>query len=199
MFPRPLNQCSNLKRHQYWQNQSIFASRLPIDFFYFADFGWPFFGKITGQKCYLESAFVASALKEKALSFSHSLIIRKIYLHLHKVGCASTKKVNFLCPRLALPLHKVGCASTKKINFLCLRLALPLHKVGCASTKKVNFLCLRLALPLDKRDFALAISGLTDCVRLVLFLHKIGYASTKKVNFLCVQLALSLMCKKLTA
>ena len=151
MFSRPLNQCSNLKRPLFWQNQSIFGERLPIDFFYFADFRWPFFGKITGQKCYLKSAFVDSALKEKALSFSHWLIIRKIYLHL--------------------------------------------HKVGCASTKKVNFLCLRLALPLDKRDFALAISGLPDCVRLVLFLHKIGRASTEQVNFLCLRLALSLMCK----
>ncbi len=151
MFPRALSQCSNLKRHQFWQNQPIFVSRLPIDFFYFEDFGWPFFGKLTGQKCYLESAFVDSALKEKALSFSHWLIIRKIYLHL--------------------------------------------HKIGCASTKKINFLCLRLALPLDKRDFALAISGLPDCVRLVLFLHKIGCASIKKINFLCLRLALSLMCK----
>jgi len=44
---------------------------LPIDFFYFEDFGCPFFGKITGQKCYLKSAFVDSALKEKALSFFH--------------------------------------------------------------------------------------------------------------------------------
>ena len=173
MFPSALSQCSNLKRHQFWQNQPIFASRLLIDFFYFADFGCPFFGKLTGQKCYLESAFSDSALKEKTLSFFHSLIIRKIYLHLHKVGYASTKKVIFLCLRLALPLHKVGCALTKKINFLCLRFALPLHK----------------------RDFALAISGLPDCVRIVLFLHKVGYASTKKVNFLCVQLALSLMCK----
>ena len=166
-----------LERHQFWQNQSIFACRLPIDFFYFEDFRWPFFGKITGQKCYLESAFVDSALKEKALSFSHWLIIRKIYLHLHKIGCASTEQVNFLCLWLALPLHKIGCASTKKINFLCLRLALSLHKVGCALTKKINFLCLRLALPL----------------------HKIGCASTEQVNFLCFQLALSLMCKKLTA
>ncbi|PMC10467.1 hypothetical protein CJ232_05640 [Hoylesella timonensis] len=38
-------------------------------------------------------------------------------------------------------MHKIGCASTKKVSFLCLRLALPLQKIGCASTKKVNFLC----------------------------------------------------------
>ena len=173
MFPSALSQYSNLKRPLFWQNQSIFGECLPIDFFYFADFGWSFFGKIIGRKCYLKGAFVDSALKEKALSFSHWLVIRKIYLHLHKVGCASTKKINFLCLRLALPLHKIGCASTKKVNFLCLWLALPLHK----------------------RDFALAISGLPDCVRLVLFLHKIGCASTKKINFLCLRLALSLMCK----
>ena len=148
MFPSALSHWSNLKRLLFWQNQSIFGERLPIDFFYFEDFGWSFFGKITGQKCYLESAFVDSALKEKALSFSHWLIIRKIYLHLHKVGCASTKKVNFLCPRLALPLHKMGCASTEQVNFLCLQLALSLHKIGCASTEQVNFLCHRLALSL---------------------------------------------------
>ena len=148
MFSRPLNQCSNLKRHQFWQNQPIFVSRLPIDFFYFADFRWSFFGKITGQKCYLESAFVASALKEKALSFFHSLIIRKIYLHLHKVGCALTKKINFLCLRFALPLHKRDFALAISGLPDCVRIVLFLHKIGYASTKKINFLCLWLALSL---------------------------------------------------
>ena len=107
-----------------------------------------FFGKITGQKCYLESAFVDSALKEKALSFSHWLIIRKIYLHLHKIGYASTEQVNFLCLRLALSLHKRDFALAISGLPDCVRLVLFLHKVGCASTKKVNFLCLRLALSL---------------------------------------------------
>ncbi|MCL6748118.1 hypothetical protein DEM91_05615 [Prevotella sp. TCVGH] len=121
---------------------------MPIGFFYFEDFGWPFFGKLTGQKCYLESAFVDSALKEKTLSFFHSLIIRKIYLHLHKVGYASTEKVNFLCLRLAPPLHKRDFALAISGLPDCVRLVLFLHKVGCALTKKINFLCLRLALPL---------------------------------------------------
>ena len=148
MFPSALSQYSNLKRPLFWQNQSIFGERLPINFFYFEDFGWPFFGKITGQKCYLKGAFVDSALKEKALSFSHWLVIRKIYLLLYKRDFALAISGLPDCVRLVLFLHKIGCASTKKINFLCLRLALPLHKVGCASTKKVNFLCLRLALSL---------------------------------------------------
>ncbi|WP_232504163.1 hypothetical protein, partial [Hoylesella timonensis] len=65
MFPSALSQYSNLKRSLFWQNQPIFACRLPINFFYFEDFGCPFFGKLTGQKCYLKSAFVDSALKEK--------------------------------------------------------------------------------------------------------------------------------------
>ncbi len=148
MFPSALSQYSNLKRPLFWQNQSIFGERLPIDFFYFADFGWSFFGKITGQKCYLKGAFVVSALKEKALSFSHWLVIRKIYLHLHKVGCASTKKVNFLCLRLALPLYKRDFALAISGLPDCVRLVLFLHKLGCASSKKINFLCLRLALSL---------------------------------------------------
>ena len=50
MFPRALNQCSHLKRRLFCSNQRNFAGRLPIDFFYFEDFQWPFFGKITGQK-----------------------------------------------------------------------------------------------------------------------------------------------------
>ena len=50
MFPRPLSQCSNTKRPQFYQNQHNFVGRLPIDFFYFADFRWSFFGKMIGQK-----------------------------------------------------------------------------------------------------------------------------------------------------
>jgi len=50
MFPRPLNQRFNLKRHLFCSNQPIFVVRLPIDFFYFEDFRWSFFGKITRQK-----------------------------------------------------------------------------------------------------------------------------------------------------
>ena len=50
MFPRALNQCSNVKRRLFCSNQRIFVGRLPIDFFYFEDFEWSFFGKIRGQK-----------------------------------------------------------------------------------------------------------------------------------------------------
>ena len=50
MFPRPLIQYFNLKRRLFCENQSIFVYGLPIDFFYFEDFDWSFFGKIIGQK-----------------------------------------------------------------------------------------------------------------------------------------------------
>ena len=50
MFPRALIQYFNLKRRLICQNQHIFVYRLPIDFFYFADFQWSFFGKMIGQK-----------------------------------------------------------------------------------------------------------------------------------------------------
>ena len=50
MFPRALNQRSDLKRRLFCSNQRIFACRLPIDFFYFEDFRWSFFGKMIGQK-----------------------------------------------------------------------------------------------------------------------------------------------------
>ena len=62
MFPRALNQCSNVKRRLFCSNQCIFAGHLPIKIFYFEDFRWRFFGKITGQSCYFESAFVGSNL-----------------------------------------------------------------------------------------------------------------------------------------
>ena len=50
MFPRPLNQYSNLKRQLFFENQRNYVYCLPINFFYFEDFRWSFFGKITGQK-----------------------------------------------------------------------------------------------------------------------------------------------------
>ena len=50
MFPRALNQRSDLKRRLFCSNQRIFACRLPIIFFYFEDFRWSFFGKFIGQK-----------------------------------------------------------------------------------------------------------------------------------------------------
>ena len=53
MFPKALSQHFNLKRGLFCQNQRNFAGRLPIKIFYFEDFEWSFFGKITGQKNYL--------------------------------------------------------------------------------------------------------------------------------------------------
>ncbi len=50
MFPSPLIQCFNLKRQLFCENQRNYVYCLPIDFFYFEDFRWSFFGKITGQK-----------------------------------------------------------------------------------------------------------------------------------------------------
>ena len=58
MFTSVLSQGSNGKRRLFCENQPIFVGRLPIDFFYFADFQWSFFGKSSGQKTCLESAFV---------------------------------------------------------------------------------------------------------------------------------------------
>ena len=62
MFPSPKSQCFRLKRRLFCENQHHFACRLPIEIFYFEDFRWRFFGKITGQNCYFESAFVGSNL-----------------------------------------------------------------------------------------------------------------------------------------
>ena len=70
MFPRTLNQCFNLKRHLFCSNQPIFAVRLPIDFFYFEDFRWPFFGKIIGQNSCFASAFVGSFETTEKLVFT---------------------------------------------------------------------------------------------------------------------------------
>ena len=39
-----------LEKTFFCENQPIFVGRLPIDFFYFEDFRWSIFGKITGQK-----------------------------------------------------------------------------------------------------------------------------------------------------
>ena len=50
MFPRALNQHFSRKRRLFCQNQRNFVEHLPIKIFYFEDFEWSFFGKITGQK-----------------------------------------------------------------------------------------------------------------------------------------------------
>ena len=50
MFTRALKQYSNETRRFFGENQRIFVYRLPIDFFYFANFRWSFFGKMIGQK-----------------------------------------------------------------------------------------------------------------------------------------------------
>ena len=65
MFPRPLNQYSNLKRQLFCENQRNYVYCLPIDFFYFEDFRWSFFGKIKGQKYYFESAFPTDLLSRE--------------------------------------------------------------------------------------------------------------------------------------
>ncbi len=65
MFPRPLSQCSNTTRPQFYQNQHNFVGRLPINFFYFEDFRWSFFGKFIGQKPRFESAFIGSSSLQK--------------------------------------------------------------------------------------------------------------------------------------
>ena len=62
MFPSPKSQCFRLKRRLFCENQHHFAGRLPIEIFYFEDFRWRFLGKITGQNCNFESAFVDSNL-----------------------------------------------------------------------------------------------------------------------------------------
>jgi len=56
-----------LKRRLFCENQPIFVVRLPIKFFYFEDFEWSIFGKITGQKHHFENAFVGLDL---TLSFT---------------------------------------------------------------------------------------------------------------------------------
>ena len=66
MFTRPLSQCSNTKRPQFYQNRHHFIARLPIDFFYFEDFGWSFFGKIIRQKPRFENASIGSSSLQKA-------------------------------------------------------------------------------------------------------------------------------------
>lgn len=47
--------------------------------------------------------------------------------------------------RFLLSLHKIGCALTKKVNFLCLRFALSLHKTSCTSAIQTQFNCFRFA------------------------------------------------------
>ena len=80
MFPRALNQYSNLKRRRFCENQCIFVVGLPIKFFYFEDFGWSFFGKISGQKQLLpllscsrkfHSVSIVVNTKEKKRGFHH--------------------------------------------------------------------------------------------------------------------------------
>ena len=70
--------------------------------------------------------------KNRSINYFFSLKIcneRKDILYLQAIGFVSTKKVNFLCVRLAQSLQKIGCASTKKTSFLCLRLAQSLQKM----------------------------------------------------------------------
>ena len=64
VFLSALSQCFSFKRRLFCENQPIFVCHLPIDFFYFEDFRWPFFGKITGQKrlIFFTSSFIEDSL-----------------------------------------------------------------------------------------------------------------------------------------
>ena len=69
MFTRALKQSSNEKRRFFGENQRIFVYRLPIDFFYFANFGWSFFGKMIGQKQQISSLKLNTVARALFLSF----------------------------------------------------------------------------------------------------------------------------------
>ena len=69
MFPRALIQYFNLKRRLFCQNQPIFVYRLPIDFFYFANFRWSFFGKMIGQKQQISLSKLSNVARALFLSF----------------------------------------------------------------------------------------------------------------------------------
>ena len=69
MFTRALKQCSNEKRRFFGENQRIFVYRLPIDFFYFANFRWSFFGKMIGQKQQIPLLKLSNVARALFLSF----------------------------------------------------------------------------------------------------------------------------------
>ena len=69
MFTRALKQCSNEKRRFFGENQFIFVYGLPIDFFYFANFRWSFFGKMIGQKQQISSLKLNTVARALFLSF----------------------------------------------------------------------------------------------------------------------------------
>ncbi len=69
MFTRALKQCSNEKRRFFGENQRIFVHRLPIDFFYFANFRWSFFGKMIGQKQQISLSKLNNVAQALFLSF----------------------------------------------------------------------------------------------------------------------------------
>ena len=69
MFTRALKQCSNEKRQFFGENQRIFVYRLPIDFFYFANFRWSFFGKMIGQKKQISLSKLNNVARAMFLSF----------------------------------------------------------------------------------------------------------------------------------
>ncbi len=77
MFTRQLNQCFSLKRRLFCENQPIFAVRLPIDFFYFEDFQWSFFGKTIGQKQRILGPRTKRILAEKAIGAKRKHVLSK--------------------------------------------------------------------------------------------------------------------------
>ena len=84
MFPRVVNQHSNLKRRLFCSNQRIFAGRLPIKFFYFEDVRWSIFGKIMRQKA--TDASTKSSLKGNSPSY----ISLKLRTHTSLLFCCKS-------------------------------------------------------------------------------------------------------------
>ena len=62
----------------FCSNQPIFACRLPIDFFYFEDFRWSFFGKMIGQK---RRMFLTRKIRIKAKKSYRQLNVARILHH----------------------------------------------------------------------------------------------------------------------
>ena len=129
MFPRPLRLCFSLKRRLICENRHTFVRRLPIKFFYFEDFRWPFFGKITGQKQRI--SFSKNDKNETLQRFLWSvmLVTRRKAKEAHEVsyamrfspkGCCWNKTKNwcFIISHLFI-IERTPCAMCLKIRELC--------------------------------------------------------------------------------
>ncbi len=92
MFSRPLSPCYSQKRRLVCENQPIFASRLPIKFFYFADFQWSFFGKMIGQK--QPNIFTKNGKKKSSFFYKR---VAYLYIFLQEyVVCHQALIITFL-------------------------------------------------------------------------------------------------------